>query len=90
MLFLRLYWDIGSIRISFRGYGCQRLQEPRGMGYPLFRPAPFIALGLHLKVDATAITISIPAGYPIRYTSSLRSMTEVGAHVGNIIFTKLV
>jgi hypothetical protein len=42
------------------------LQEPGGVGDPLFGPAPFIAVIAGLKIDTTAISISFFTGDAIR------------------------
>ncbi len=60
------------------------------MRKPLFGPAPFIAIGTGAEVDATAVTMPLFTRNTVGDTAAFAAMTIIGAHIGDIVFTKLV
>src|SRR6185312_1976762 len=70
-----------------RGEG---IEEPGGMGEPLFGPAPFVAIVLFAEVDAAAVAVAFGAGDAIGDAAALGAMAVVGMHIGDVVRTELI
>ncbi len=60
------------------------------MRKPLFGPPPFVAVGNGAEVDAAAVAMAFFACDAVGDAAAFAAVTIIGAHIGYIVFTKLV
>ena len=67
-----------------------RVEEPGGVGQPLFGPAPFVAVVFGAEVDAAAVAMVFGAGDAVGDAAALGAVAIVGVHVGHVVGAELV